>query len=1036
MSKNMDDEVSDLLGNGYLGMPPVLSPALPPLPSSDFPDDDDEVLDDDEVFDDDEVSDDIQGLLPPVLSSIVTTLRLPSPEEQDQIIFSTTYQPEKRLALLSSISKDLMQETFEADVIKDSHIQPSVDNEHLDNFKKACGHNTSAQDKSTQDKSKAWDKPFDDMEELLEKSGRKYQVFANLLKGSTSKGTISATQILNPEQYEYVGYDTGPHGSTVFINGNLPEIICTVASMMDTASADISTKTFWPPLNGNPNVPHTLIIEKSVCERLGLPKGSEITIVTTKTQGGNSHYDYTFKSDMFQINATLTSPDVENNSEVLKKYLVGNKKKNKEINSEDTPQDDRNKYLLFKELSDILTILIFFIFLMVDHEPKDGIVLSVDKIVLLRCMFFNLACLCTGIRKKVRSGHATYYYYSINTLPFKPEQVKEQILLNIEQLYDNILGHNLINMFYLSKLQELLSQYVNSTKFPQFPEPKKKLLGYYYILVKKSSVTKVTKKKPTLNKKIFDEIIDLLENGSELSTGDADFFETRLSHYTTGCYRDLAGESIELNREQTIEIIEQILRNIQKVIDSITTNCIKMIRIYQYWFNVIKDATDTIIPTKSGPSKNPSSKKDIAHAIDKAIQDAIQDSIKLKRALKIENIIKIITELLMESPSVSEDTTALWPDPDLSDEQTKINSLMNNPNPVPEEDNAKQLIKQIEYINEQSRLADLLRNFKCKQEVTVVDKTILMLNNPKNLLNYHGKPYKINSYMPTEIGENTLINIESILSNDEDAVDVDAAMLGGAPKKKAVMAEKAEKAERSALKRSAIALGNIPNKRLAIESEPIESEPIEPEPIESEPYSFAVDPMCVILCSAAIKCYEYGSNINITAENESEKLEKLMKIFYDVLAEKVTEEELYKLAKDLINNYELSEEEINIIGSKYESMINYESMIDSNFYEEDDTGIQVDDELESGRAESGLMELVNPVGRESNNSNSEVDNDNTQDAEYPTTDDEDMGRGLRRRYKKKRTFKKKRPIKKKRTFKKQRPNKKKQSKKKPPKRKD
>ena len=1014
MSEN-PDHMADLV------MAPGPSPAPPPAPPPDFSDYD------------------ITGLLGtdanlPVFSddaTIVTTLRLPSPEEQDQIIFSTTYQQEKRLALLSSISKDLMQETFEADVIKDSHIKPRVENEHLDNFKKACGHNTSTQDKSTQDKSKAWDKPFNDMEELLEKSGRKYQVFANLLKGSTSKGTIPATQILNPTQYKYVGYDTGPHGSTVFINGNLPKIICTVASMMDTASADISTKTFWPPLNGNPNVPHTLIIETSVCERLGLPIGSKITIVT-KMQGGKSHYDYTFESKMFKdeesIHATLISPNVENNSVDLKKYLVGNKKKNIEINDEHTPQDDRNKYLLFKELSDILTILIFFIFLMVDHKPKDGIVLSVDKIVLLRCMFFNLACLCTGIRQNVLPGHATYYYYSINTLPFEPAQVKEQILLNIKQLYDNILGHNLINMFYLSKLHLLLSEFA-SNPTTTFPKPKKVLLGYYYILVKKSSVTKVTKKKPTPNKKILDY---LLKNGSELSTDDADFFETRLSHYTTGCYRDLAGESIELNREQTIEIIEQILRNIQKVIDSITTNCIKMIRIYQYWFNVIKDAANTIIPTKSGPSKNPSSKKDIAHAIDKAIQDAIQDSIKLKRALKIENIIKIITELLMESPSVSEDTTALWPDPDLSDEQTKINSLMNKLYPEAVSDDDKQLIKQIEYINKQSRVADLLRNFKCKQEVTVVDNTKLMLNNAKKLLNSYGEPptYKINKYMPTEIGEDTLIdigedtliNIESILSDDEDAANnEDAVTLGGAPKKK-------EKAKSSALESSA--LERAASERAALKRPAIADDSIGKAPrltIEPEPYSFAVDPMCVILCSAAIKCYEYGSNINITAENESEKLEKLMKIFYDVLAEK----ELYKLTKDLINNYDLSEEEINIIGSKYESMINYESMIDSNFYEQNDTGMQVDDESEYSPAEFG------PVRRDSKSPSKYMeDNDNTQDAEYPTTDDEDMGRGLRRRYKKKRTFKKKRPIKKKRTFKKQRPNKKKQSKKKPPKRKD
>ena len=866
----------------------------------------------------------------------------------------------KVIPLFADIDKTLMQQVFSADVKKDGVVAPQVDEKHLKQFKTDCGFGPGPFPSP-------WKSPFTTLSTRLQANGRDWLKFPNLLKSSTTSGNAE-TQVLNPNQYKSVGYDTGPFGPTVFAGDpeKIPPTTSTVASMLDTASTSISENKFWPPLEDPTykDLPHILIIETDVCERLGLPNGSSIATATTINPAtGKASYNFKFKATMFPgiiLEDVIHAPNgptmpPQHLNRTFKKYLIGNKAKNKEINNQTTDIEDRKKYLLFKELSDILTLLYQVIYSEV--EGKKGIMLTVDSVVFYRAIFYNFPCLNSGIRKEVLPGHATYYYYEANPSIKTIDQIKDILSRCVRDTYNSTLGHNMLQMHYLTELRDALRaiKYVylgEGLAAEQTSKVTARTLGNYHILNKgfkarsssqspsrHASPIRSRDSSPLMSSADLEvniqQLLDMANHGAGLAdpSAKAKFEDIRLEQLVSKCSLvDVVKPEISHQM-----IIENIITQIEFEIELIITNsieliklsmcCLGMIELSRTQQMVIDSQTSEFIPyfdfdfafaSISGSLPNGTFNKDDFDfdALIRLIRQSPDIALSLEQAKQAFDQEKIRQQL------------AIYMNDSASSEYNFIRKFMR----VVESDIddsftiSKAFTQQIRYINKQIDLAcDNIRHNKCSQYVTVIDNMTVILLEPKLLC------YKTYTYQTGDrgkrIGKDTIFS-KNIL--DVQEVEVDDDYSGGKIKSRTHRTQ-SHRTRRTQSHRTQS--HRIPNKKTK-RNKRIKSAILRKNQLKHNQLSYRsftdyadyefldVNPMCVISCKAAVMCFLYSPNIKL--ENERlllEKLHILVKIFYDILVEHYPN--IYILANNLISHYGFSEEEINEVGYIFSKIIQY-----------------------------------------------------------------------------------------------------------------
>jgi hypothetical protein len=833
------------------------------------------------------------------------------------------------IPLLPNIDTNMMREVFSADVKKDGLVAPQVKNEHLEKFKKTdCGFGPAPFPVP-------WNLPLTNLSTTLQQNGRDWLIFPNLLKNSTTGGNVE-TQVLNSDQYKSVGYDTGPYGTTVFAGdpANIPPTTSTVASMLDTASASISDNNFWPPLENYKDLPHILIIETAVCERLGLPSGSFIATATTiNPVTKKASYNFKFRANMFPgiiLQDTIEAPNgyipPQHINNTFKKYLLGNKVKNEAINKASTSDEDRKKLLLFKELSDILGVLYQAIYSHV--EQKSGILLTVDSVLFYRAIFLGHPCLCSGIRKKVKPGHATYYYYESN-YEIKPiETIKDILSRNVRDIYKSLLGHNMLNIYYLTQLKTALEniKYVyTGPASEKTPALTVTLLGYYYIenkIFKERSRSRgvaslMSKAKVPAN---IQKLLGMSTAGASPALASAEFEEIKLSQLVKKCELVGADRIMGITHQMIIEnIILQIGAEIEKIILAsielikLSICCLGMIGFSSIQQRVIDTQTDDFIPVFAP----------IPGSIDIGTFDAT-----IRGRIIIDS-----TNYRPDIASIIESITAGLTDTDIRQLIAHMSAggsdLINNFMTVIPADLAgpftkpEAFTKQTQYINRQIALvSDNIRIYKCPQYISVIHKSRFVLLRPE-LLCYDIYTYETGG-RGKRIGKDTVLSKTILDDDDEDEDDEEdegdegdeGDYIGGMFKSR--KDNKSEARSRSntikASKRRELTEATRKSRK---------KDELSYRRFEGRNF-LDVDPMYVICCKSALMCFLYSPNIKLENEeslNGLEKLHILVKIFYDILVEHYPN--IYKLANNLITHYGFSEEEINEVGYTFSNIIEY-----------------------------------------------------------------------------------------------------------------
>jgi hypothetical protein len=265
-----------------------------------------------------------------------------------------------------------------------------------------------------------------------------------------------------------------------------------------------------PPQGQSPTPPpqiRTVIFDTLFCERFGFPSGftwsaSNIddkedefivsfgcnyigTISENVRWGGN------FKGDPF--------------------FVLGNKEKNKKINSIMNKMDSTNtpanverskqifRLLLMKELGDVMQVFMYYAYVMIkkyenaaalqpsienikielhkDVPIEHNAMLTVDSVVYLLCRILSLPCVYTGARAGVVSGQAFYKLYT--PIAMTNDDVYNHINNSLNNMYQNILTSNDTNITHLTNIKEGLTN--------KRDDPTR--LKWYFFFIKKSDTT-------------------------------------------------------------------------------------------------------------------------------------------------------------------------------------------------------------------------------------------------------------------------------------------------------------------------------------------------------------------------------------------------------------------------------------------------------------------------------------------------------------------------------------------------------------------
>ena len=209
----------------------------------------------------------------------------------------------------------------------------------------------------------------------------------------------------------------------------------TLASTIDPAKRNKKNTTFFPPSG------QSIVITKSILrDVLGFP----IEYISSITDGNICRI--TMKIDgIDEITIERTIDREEHIGPPNTNYCLGNNEKNIVINQlcNNDPRREIDKYVLIKELGDVLQVVLAFVMKTLTPSDMTDVVGTTDDIVRSLCEFFKLSCIYQDHEKCETGEHSVFYG--------KVEEDPAKLIRGTNELFKkNILAHN-------NRLIEILS---------------------------------------------------------------------------------------------------------------------------------------------------------------------------------------------------------------------------------------------------------------------------------------------------------------------------------------------------------------------------------------------------------------------------------------------------------------------------------------------------------------------------------------------------------------------------------------------------
>ena len=360
------------------------------------------------------------------------------------------------LDMESIMNKNEANDRTRDDMYKDADENPSI------NDIKTIIETTFGMKQPPQSTTNAYKKRLSKLDTKFSSAGHETLYF-NIIKTSTggpdpTKYQLTANNIL---------HESGMKPKKI---SNAPNItvITTPAARLDPASKTGATEVF-------PDASTSITFDSSFTERLGFPhKLVWTTTNTTKSASDVQSFDVTIKTTRFtdlEAKGLLLNTKQSSTPSELEQYsLAGNKKKNEEITrlwaewnkpkdatKKDELLNEIYKYLLLKELGDVVQVFLYYALIVIKtigfntddilNFIKTYLMITTDSIVFFLCKAFGLPAAYSGSRAGVQSGHCTLRYFLIGDADFKAHLIN---LFEIE--YNKILGHNNLIKNVLEKI--------------------------------------------------------------------------------------------------------------------------------------------------------------------------------------------------------------------------------------------------------------------------------------------------------------------------------------------------------------------------------------------------------------------------------------------------------------------------------------------------------------------------------------------------------------------------------------------------------
>ena len=332
--------------------------------------------------------------------------------------------------------------------------------------------------------------------------------FPGLIKKSADDNSIGTkgTQIMKTQE---VFFESGANEHSVCIidPDNKAERICTPAATLDSASKGTCVRYFPTKYPLVPPQIRTVIFDTLFCERFGFPSG--FTWSASNIDDKEDEFIVSFGCNY--IGTISENVRWGGNFKGNPFFVLGNKEKNKKINSIMNKMDSTNtpanverskqifRLLLMKELGDVMQVFMYYAYVMIkkyenaaalqpsienikielhkDVPIEHNAMLTVDSVVYLLCRILSLPCVYTGARAGVVSGQAFYKLYT--PIAMTNDDVYNHINNSLNNMYQNILTSNDTNITHLTNIKEGLT---NKRDDPTS-------LKWYFFFIKKSDTT-------------------------------------------------------------------------------------------------------------------------------------------------------------------------------------------------------------------------------------------------------------------------------------------------------------------------------------------------------------------------------------------------------------------------------------------------------------------------------------------------------------------------------------------------------------------
>jgi hypothetical protein len=217
-------------------------------------------------------------------------------------------------------------------------------------------------------------------------------------------------------------------------------ILGTLSASLDPASR-ISPTSIWNPNGG------VCSFEPSILSGLfGFPQGASWT--STSISNDSFQYDISV-TDGVLINGQANFKTIINPND--QKYIKGNDTKNKVINRVTALNAEVYKYVILKEMGDVMQVLQFFVWCNINvgegkpYSYEEVLIYTTDSVVYTLCQMLKIPVLYTG-QPSGTSGYCKAYQYV-------PTEVDYRVVINktITQAYERIYSHNSNIKFVLNQ---------------------------------------------------------------------------------------------------------------------------------------------------------------------------------------------------------------------------------------------------------------------------------------------------------------------------------------------------------------------------------------------------------------------------------------------------------------------------------------------------------------------------------------------------------------------------------------------------------